>query len=43
MFLLEIQTMKQVFQTCRITDIAEKVAMGPFGSNIKVDSFVPSG
>ena len=35
--------MKQVFQTCRITDIAEKVAMGPFGSNIKVDSFVPSG
>ena len=26
-----------------IADIAEKVAMGPFGSNIKVSTFVPSG
>lgn len=26
-----------------IEDIAEKVAMGPFGSNIKVSTFVPSG
>lgn len=35
--------MKQAFQTCRIADIAEKVAMGPFGSNIKVETFVPAG
>ncbi len=26
-----------------VADIAEKVAMGPFGSNIKVSTFVPSG
>ena len=26
-----------------ILDIAEKVAMGPFGSNIKVSTFVPEG
>ena len=24
-------------------DVAEKVAMGPFGSNIKVSTFVPEG
>lgn len=35
--------MRQTPHTCRIADIAEKVAMGPFGSNIKVDNFVPSG
>lgn len=35
--------MKHIFRTCRIADIAEKVAIGPFGSNIKVDNFVPSG
>ncbi|MBR4255199.1 MAG: restriction endonuclease subunit S [Lentisphaeria bacterium] len=35
--------MKHEFQTCRIADIAEKVAMGPFGSNIKVETFVPAG
>jgi type I restriction enzyme S subunit len=35
--------MKQTTQTCRIADIAEKVAMGPFGSNIKVETFVPAG
>ena len=27
----------------RIEDIAEKIAMGPFGSNIKVETFVESG
>ncbi|MDN0055602.1 restriction endonuclease subunit S [Collinsella ihumii] len=27
----------------RVDDIAEKVAMGPFGSNIKVDTFVDEG
>jgi type I restriction enzyme S subunit len=26
-----------------IEDVAEKVAMGPFGSSIKVDTFVPTG
>ena len=26
-----------------IPDIVEKVAMGPFGSNIKVSTFVPEG
>ena len=35
--------MKQDFHTRRIADIAEKVAMGPFGSNIKVETFVPAG
>ena len=29
--------------TATILDIAEKVAMGPFGSNIKVSTFVPAG
>ena len=29
--------------TATILDIAEKVAMGPFGSNIKVSTFVPDG
>lgn len=29
--------------TVKVGDIAEKVAMGPFGSNIKVSSFVESG
>ena len=27
----------------RIEDIAERIAMGPFGSDIKVDNFVPQG
>jgi len=27
----------------RIGDIIDEIAMGPFGSNIKVDSFVPTG
>ena len=35
--------MKQDFHKCRIADIAERIAMGPFGSNIKVENFVPSG
>lgn len=29
--------------TVTIFDVAEKVAMGPFGSNIKVSTFVPEG
>lgn len=29
--------------TATILDVAEKVAMGPFGSNIKVSTFVPDG
>ena len=29
------------WQTLTIKDIAEKVAMGPFGSSIKVETFVP--
>lgn len=29
--------------TATILDVAEKVAMGPFGSNIKVSTFVPEG
>ncbi|MCO4861261.1 restriction endonuclease subunit S [Cupriavidus sp. WGlv3] len=31
------------WQITRIEDIAEKVGMGPFGSNIKVSTFVPNG
>lgn len=31
------------WSTATIIDIAEKVAMGPFGSNIKVSTFVPKG
>ena len=31
------------WRRCRIDDIAEKVAMGPFGSSIKVETFTPSG
>ena len=31
------------WRRCRIEDIAEKVAMGPFGSSIKVETFTPSG
>ena len=27
----------------RIEDVAERVAMGPFGSSIKVETFVPNG
>jgi len=29
--------------SAKIEDIAEKVAMGPFGSSIKVETFVPTG
>jgi type I restriction enzyme S subunit len=29
--------------TAKISDIAERVAMGPFGSSIKVETFAPSG
>ena len=31
------------WQTVRLEEIAKKIAMGPFGSNIKVDTFVPTG
>ena len=31
------------WRTATIEDIAEKVAMGPFGSSIKVETFVPEG
>ena len=31
------------WKTARIEDIAEKVGMGPFGSSIKVETFVPFG
>ena len=34
---------EQNWSTSTILDIAEKVAMGPFGSNIKVSTFVPEG
>ena len=30
-------------QTVLLGDVAEKIAMGPFGSNIKVSTFVESG
>ena len=35
--------MADEWQTLTIKDIAEKVAMGPFGSSIKVETFVPEG
>lgn len=31
------------WQICSVEDIAERVGMGPFGSNIKVSTFVESG
>lgn len=31
------------WRAARIEDVADRVAMGPFGSSIKVDTFVPSG
>lgn len=31
------------FSTKRVGDVIEEIAMGPFGSNIKVDCFVSSG
>ena len=31
------------WRRCRIDDVSEKVAMGPFGSSIKVETFTPSG
>ncbi|HKY32223.1 MAG TPA: restriction endonuclease subunit S [Candidatus Polarisedimenticolia bacterium] len=31
------------WRVARIEDVAEKVAMGPFGSSIKVETFVPAG
>lgn len=35
--------MANEWQTVRVEDIAEKIAMGPFGSNIKVETFVEAG
>ena len=37
------QHTKTGWSTASIEDIAEKVAMGPFGSSIKVETFVPEG
>ena len=34
---------KNAWTTATIDDISEKVAMGPFGSSIKVSTFVPEG
>jgi len=31
------------WREARIAEVAEKVAMGPFGSSIKIETFVPSG
>jgi type I restriction enzyme, S subunit len=31
------------WKTARIEDLAEKVAIGPFGSSIKIETFVPTG
>ena len=31
------------FNTVKIADIISEIAMGPFGSNIKVECFVDSG
>ena len=31
------------WRTVTIEEVAEKVAMGPFGSSIKVETFVPEG
>lgn len=35
--------MANKWEILTIADIAEKIAMGPFGSNIKVETFVPNG
>lgn len=35
--------MASEWQTVRVEDIAEKIAMGPFGSNIKIETFVATG
>lgn len=35
--------MASAWPTVTIADVAEKVAMGPFGSSIKVETFVPEG
>ena len=31
------------YETYRVTDLIDEIAMGPFGSNIKVSCFVDSG
>ena len=31
------------YETLRVGDVIEEIAMGPFGSNIKVDNFVSCG
>lgn len=31
------------WKTVRLSDVAEKIAMGPFGSNIKVETFIDKG
>ena len=37
------QGVRAAWQTATIEDVAERVAMGPFGSSIKVETFVPEG
>ena len=35
--------MSSKWPKCRVEDLADKIAMGPFGSNIKVETFVDAG
>lgn len=35
--------MRSEWREVTIADIAEKIAMGPFGSNIKVETFANKG
>lgn len=39
----ELGEIPRGWQVCSVDDLAERVGMGPFGSNIKVDTFVNSG
>lgn len=39
----ELGLVPKGWQVCAVEDFAEKVGMGPFGSNIKVETFVESG
>ena len=32
-----------LWKVCKLIDVAEKFAMGPFGSNIKAENFINSG
>jgi len=39
----ELGLVPKGWQVCAVEDFADKVGMGPFGSNIKVETFVDSG